>query len=636
MELVHVEINNYRSIEKLDLDFTKETKVFIGVSETGKSNLLRALNVINKNYSFNPKDIRENINYDSKSCIDYTIRLNNEEKKKIISSIRNDYQYINLDKIFSDGKKNIDFSDLVGCSFLYKVDIEHETKNIEYNLCLDKVVINNGIKLLIVPENETKTIIDEKSNTEISFQGTNYIDNNKLNVEETLLSNIIIEEFASELENKISKYILDLFNINVLYWKYEDKNLLPPEINTIEFVNNPDMCLPLKKIFELAGKENIKEEYEKCQSRKRHSAWKNLLEEVSKKVNVYIKGKWSSIPDNTKIQLIQDGEVIAIEIKDSKNGYEMVDRSDGYKRLMTFLIMISIDNKLSKLKDSLILIDSPDSEIDIPSQKYLKNELIEIGKNNYVFYSTHSPYMIDNDNIERHYVVSKKSETTKVEQAEESKAYDNAIILNALGTTLFEDVHNINIAFEGYTDKKLFDCGKTNLSKPNIDKLNQVGRCQFGGLKNLNAFVGIWELICKSKKCIVCIDSDTSGTEKEKSFYNNNIEDVCELINYQKYISERKIETAEDFLTSTHIKNVCENFAKKNNKNVLIELEKLQDDSKTKMSIIDAWLGKFKFEDYKKKRSELKRQLFNDLKPNDIREDYKEFLNGFITDYYNK
>ena len=30
--------------------------------------------------------------------------------------------------------KNIDFSDLVGCSFLYKVDIEHETKNIEYHL----------------------------------------------------------------------------------------------------------------------------------------------------------------------------------------------------------------------------------------------------------------------------------------------------------------------------------------------------------------------------------------------------------------------------------------------------------------------------------------------------------------------
>lgn len=636
MELVHVEINNYRSIEKLDFELAKETKVFIGVSETGKSNLLKALNVINKNYNFNAKDIRENIDYDSKSYVDYTIKLNNQEKKKMVDFLKNDYQYINLDKIFNDGEKDVPFSDLVNCEFLYNIDIENETKNIEYHLCSKKIGINDGIKLFDVPKNETKTIIIEQTNSEITFQGKNYIDCEKINVSEELLTDIEIEELTSELENKISNYIADIFNINVLYWSYSDNNLLPPEINTEEFVNNPSMCLPLKKIFELAGKENIKEEYDKCQSRNRRSAWKNLLEEVSKKVNTYIKGKWSSIPDNTKIQLTQDGNDIAIEIKDTKNGYEMVDRSDGYKRLMTFLIMISIDNKLSKLKDSLILIDSPDLEIDIPSQKYLKKELIEIGKNNYVFYSTHSPYMIDNDNIERHYVVSKKNETTKVEQAEESKAYDNAIVLNALGTTLFEDVHDINIAFEGYTDKKLFDCGKNLLSKTDIDKLNQVGRCQFGGLKNLNAFVGIWELICKSKKCIVCIDSDTSGKEKEKSFYNNNVEDVCDLIDYQKFISKRMIETAEDFLTPTHIKSICDIFAKNNNNDNLIQLDKLEDDSKSKMCVIDAWLGKFHFENYKTKKNELKRQLFDDLKSSDIRDDYKEFLNGLITNYIEK
>ena len=55
MELVNVEINNYRSIEKLKLDFEKNTKVFIGVSETVKSNLLKALNVISPNYGFEKK-----------------------------------------------------------------------------------------------------------------------------------------------------------------------------------------------------------------------------------------------------------------------------------------------------------------------------------------------------------------------------------------------------------------------------------------------------------------------------------------------------------------------------------------------------------------------------------------------------
>lgn len=639
MELVHIEINNYRSIEKLELDLERNTKVFIGVSETGKSNLLKALNVINPNYNFEKKDIRENISYDSQCEIKYKIKLSETEKKQLIEVLKNNYQYINLDKLFISNKKYIPLSKLFNDCFIYTINVENETKNVKSIFKWENLQINPNIKIVVLNGNNTLTISNESNDSHITIKGTNYIDEENFSISDNMKENLDLDTLLNDIEKIANKYVLEHININVLYWKYSDENLLPAEIKTKDFIENPDKCLPLKKIFELAGKEHIKEEYDRCQQTGRKSSWKNLLQETNKKINNYIKGKWSSIPDNTKITLGENGEYITIEIKDSKNCYEMVDRSDGYKRLMTFLIMISIDNKLSKLKNSLILIDSPDLEIDIPSQKYLKNELIEIGKNNYVFYSTHSPYMIDNDNIERHYIVSKKNETTKIEQAEESKAYDNAIILNALGTTLFEDVNNINIAFEGFTDKKLFDCGKNLLNQDKFKKISDVGRCQFGGLKNLNAFVGIWELICKSKKCIICIDGDEKGKEKEKSFLNNNLYTVCEIINYNKYITNRKIETAEDFLTTKHINKICDVFSKKYNNKNLISKEKLEDDSKAKMDVINAWLGKFHFAssngEYNQKRSELKRLLFENITTDDIRIDYKDFLNEFIKNHLN-
>lgn len=639
MELVNVEINNYRSIEKLKLDFEKNTKVFIGVSETGKSNLLKALNVISPNYGFEKKDIRENISYDSHCEINYLIRLSNDEKKELITTLKDYFPYLDLEKTFICSKNYVDITYFLNNCFIYNINIEDEERNIKSIFDWKELKINSNIRLLSANENSPLTIINKSDNSEVVITETNYVSLENFSFSDELGENISSEKILNDIEEIANKYIIENFNLKVLYWNYSENNLLPPEIKTEEFVANPDICLPLKKIFELAGKEHIKEEYDRCQQRGRKSSWKNVLEDVNKKINKYIKGKWPAIPDNTKILLNQNGEYITIEIKDTNNGYEMVDRSDGYKRLMTFLIMISIDNKLSKLKDSLILIDSPDLEIDIPSQKYLKNELIEIGKNNYVFYSTHSPYMIDNDNIERHYIVTKKSETTKIEQAEQSKAYDNAIILNALGTTLFEDVNNINIAFEGFTDKKLFDCGKSLLSKKSLEIINQVGRCQFGGLKNLNAFVGIWELVCKSKKCIVCIDGDEKAKEKEKSYLNNSLIDVCEIISYSKYISERKVETAEDFLTSEYIKQVCDNFSKKYNNNILIQKEKLDDDSKVKMDIINAWLGKFHFKSsdnsLNQKRSELKRLLFENITTKDIREDYTEFLTKFINNHLN-
>lgn len=416
---------------------------------------------------------------------------------------------------------------------------------------------------------------------------------------------------------------------NVLFWKYDEKNILPSEIRTEDFVSNPDKCMPLKKLFELSGIKDIKKEYDLKKSTGRTNSFENLLEKISQKSNEFLKTKWKSMSEDTQLIITESGDNIRISIKDSKNKYDMLDRSDGFKRLLTFLILISIDNSTNTLKNSLILIDCPEAEIDIPGQKYLRNELIEIGKSNYVFYSTHSPYMIDNNNIYRHYVVTKSKEITQIKIGEEADYNDSSILFNALGTSLFEDVSNLNIAFEGWTDKQLYNAG-LKLLKPAIkSKLEKIGICQIGGLRNAKAFAATWQLICKVKKCIILSDSDSTAETIKRDFLKEHLDEDVQWFSYTDLIeSDRKIKTAEDFINPDKIKKICDEYIEDKTGVIPISLDSLKNTNISNMYIIDEWMKQFGYdsETIKSEKKKIKSKIFEKLTKNNIIDDYKQLL----------
>ena len=67
-------------------------------------------------------------------------------------------------------------------------------------------------------------------------------------------------------------------------------------------------------------------------------------------------------------------------------------------------------------------------------------ELLKIGRNNYVFIATHSQFMIDNKNKERHYIVTKPHNNTEVHQWNETKDLsDDEILRAAFGINVLND-----------------------------------------------------------------------------------------------------------------------------------------------------------------------------------------------------
>ena len=95
MLLKNVKIQNYRSIKNLDLYIERINKrhcyIFLGINETGKSNILKAISLIDKNRKFNyEKDCEKAAKKHSEEVkLKYTFELDTENLSKIREHFKN-------------------------------------------------------------------------------------------------------------------------------------------------------------------------------------------------------------------------------------------------------------------------------------------------------------------------------------------------------------------------------------------------------------------------------------------------------------------------------------------------------------------------------------------------------------------
>ena len=574
MELRNVHIKNLKSIENISLDLEKDCKILVGLSESGKTNFLTALKALDSKVVVDKTYVKEGTRKSEDAFIDFVLQFNDDEIKIISDELLKKHQFIN-EMVLHQGEK-VNIIDFISHKIVYRINIRNNSRqflyyiyndpNNKYNLNSEYTYINAQ------PSNKIKLVkLDDNSNVEVDCF--------------TIISN---KEYGCSIENDIKTFynileekiieIIQTRNLeipNVLYWEYDDKYLLPSEVKIDDFMKNNDICIPLKNMFELCEISNIKEEYDD-KKEMGESSFQNLLDSISDTVDVYLKKVWKSMPKDSKIVLQEVGNVIKIRIKDSKNTYSADKRSDGFKRIVTFLLMLSIDNKNKALNNTLLLIDEPDSKIDIPGQEYLRDELINIGKNNYVIYSTHSTNMIDNNNIGRHIIIKKNNESSIIEYANDDNYMDVATLYRALGMNVYSVINEQNLVFEGWTDQLVFELytGKRNVTFRN------VGITHLSGITKANQYAEFWGLL--SKKYYIISDSDSTALQMKDSFLYNKYSGIW--LTYGDYCGEKFV-TLEDFVSNDRILKIAKEFKKKNN--FLIDLEEKNFDvDDNKISII--------------------------------------------------
>jgi len=632
MLLKKAEILEFRSIKKETISFDPQFRILVGINESGKTNVLKALNLLSKNISPQVSDERtplpdENDIDIPPARVIFSFEIQ-DEKEKIKEDILSKIYNLQTKGIIKNTNETLHLTQILDSldNLQYIADISNEKKFFEYTFSLNLKKRSDSCP----PEFRFKNKDGEEINP-FDYEFFVVTEEEEKNFPGNLFDNVSLQEFFDYIKNTSNKILEDSLP-EVVFWEYKPEQLLKDFVNLQDFITNPDISIPLRNMFYLANIHDIPKYLENKMKRGKYSLG-NSLESIATKSTNYFKSKWEEYKD-VKFSLQLDGENISCGITE-KNKFSIENRSDGFKRFIAFLLSISCQNRIKSLKNALILIDEPDNGLHPSGIRYLRDELKEISKNNIVICCTHSIFMIDKNNIARHIIVEKHDEITKLEMAKEDNILKEEVLYQALHYSLFELLAEINILFEGWLDVKLF---KVAISKnSNIAKyFKKIGIGYTQGAETFKCFIPPLELA--GRKVLIISDGDEKA-KKEKALY----EEIRYLTPWKLYSDiDPNIQaiTGEDFLKKDYLSEKLNKLLKKYKYEFKIEKKDIPD------SDVLSYIRKiFKENSIKISKTEkfighLKDSLFSeDLKIENIKDSYFDLLKGikkFIEDNINK
>lgn len=627
MKLTRVEIKNFRSIQHIRLTFDPACRVLVGINESGKSNILKALALMGSDYDPVKKDDLREALPDEEAIDEAYVRfvfafekaesdkLFKEISVKILASAKNP-------DIVSISTKNKSVKEFCATrnEGLYSVNIIEEEKSFLYWRAPGNYKLIAGWKkpAKVCPADFVIEIKGEK------YKLANYALVRAADLGEVpaeYLEDATIEDLFS-LAGGITTNITEENLPDTLFWVYDESNLLPANVKIADFAANPDSCIPLKNMFALAGITEIKRSIED-KRKGTDNQFQNYLDSIAKKTTIHFRGVWKEYK-NIEFCLKLNADQIIPGIKE-KNTHDFARRSDGFKRFATFLLMISVNVKTDSLNDTLLLIDEPDIGLHPSGARYLRDELIKISLTNYVVYSTHSIFMIDSSDVGRHYIVRKGDEITSIEAAQESNIADEEVLYNALGHSVLSVIKEDNIIFEGWKDKRLFRVALEGATAALQKKYEKVGICHAKGVPSIKTITPLLELA--KRRCVIISDSDKPGKDQQKSYKNSG--GFGDWRTYQDIDTSIEAITGEDFMKNAYIAEQVQALIASTTMPAFPEAT--LPDKKGKLVAISKWLtDNGMTQDQAKEAVEnIKNSIFEHLTHTDIDDtEYKKLLQG--------
>ena len=635
MKLDSVEIKNFRSIKDAEIHFDPACRVLVGINESGKSNILKALSFLAEEHKPDKsKDLREALRGEEEieeSYIDFIFNFEKEESEELIESVSSQMlastENPNIVSVSGKSEKAKRFCTNRNKG-VYRINIFTEEKYPLYYSLGEDCKLTTGWKkpTNLCPKDFTISLNDQE-HVLIQYELVRSAD-----LPPDIPDQYLEDAEIGDLEQIYSRTIREITLEHLpktLLWEYSESNFLPEKVEIEAFSQNPDSCEPLKNMFALAGIQDIEESINQARSGTTNK-FINYLDSIADKTTKHFRTVWKEY-GSIKFSLQLNADQIVPGIKE-KNIYDFAKRSDGFKRFVTFLLMVSANVKTDKIRNTLLLIDEPETSLHPSGARYLQNELINISKKNYVVYSTHSIFMIDQSELKRHYIVKKKNEITNVEIAKESNIREEEVLYNALGYSVFSILEESNLIFEGWYDKHLFKTALENAGHNLQKKYKDVGICHAQGVGTIGKISPMIELA--ERNCLIVSDSDKAAKNHKKAYENNRGFGRWET--YQDIDSSIEAVTAEDFIKNDFIARQIKTALSGNGNKTFNFDENILSAKKDKLSEIRKWLKNqcgMSDEETKEKITEVKDLIYENISPSNIEyEEYEKLLTGISFD----
>jgi predicted ATP-dependent endonuclease of OLD family len=511
MKLEKIKIVGFKSINEVEFPIVKYgktesyTTILLGKNETGKSNILDAMatpllarnqqqvdflkirnmqtepELVSVFFTFN---LRNDTNY--RTYISDAITLPEELLNNItINCFTKEYRLQKKNTVFS-----VDYDFSLNNISLTKYFYTSVTKTVTSNTSANSAQTQKKIETTVIKH---KSELDEQ--------------------DENPYTPLDADQLKSILKKALDKFAETVY-IPVDVWKANSDYLIQDNILLDEFAENPSN-LPLKNMFFLANirtKDEIRVKIDEI--KEDHKQRRKLQTLLSKQTTQYLNTRWKELEISIVVE-INDNLVLNVFVQDKRdkeNFFDMSDRSQGFKQFVSLLLSISISSLSGAVKDHLILIDEPEIHLHPSGARWMLQELLEIGKNNFLFMTTHSNFMLDKETRDRHFLITKdRQNLTNYRQIKnEEDINDDEVLKSAFGiNTIFDFLSPYKILVEGASDKEL-------LSKALVKrKKNHSILISNGNGNNLPAVASIMSL--ENVNPLVITDDDKAGRAIKES-----------------------------------------------------------------------------------------------------------------------
>lgn len=577
MKITNVEISNYKSIKDIEIPFQEygsysnksNTCLFVGLNETGKTSILEALNLIDKDFSgANYEEICFKPALDDNEYVELYIYFEQKMNKWWIDKL------VDICNIPKQIAEKISFKEI-----RKNVYIKDDTVDSEYYIAIDEINLFN----YLIEESEIFLIKDKNQIKEsITKQNaSSFLNDNQELLDKSVLEGIISEEFTNIFDANIPK---------VQIWKPKKEFLINGPIDLNIFKDDTSSSVPLKNIFHISGfltDEAIKKTIERALKKQEKSD--ELKDKLSSATTKHINKIWKEHKIKIVVSINDSNCQVFIEDKDKKHSYfRMEQRSDGFQQFVSLILSLSAQNDSNNLKNKVILIDEPEVHLHPSGVRYMRDEILKIGKNNHVFVSTHSHYMVDTNCPERHWIVKKERAKTSIFQIDENTPIeDDDVLTSAFGLNLFKELlPQYILVVEGGDDKHVIQyvLDKLDISLSYSIK-SAGGASKAPGIASLLSNEGV--------PAFVLFDDDKEGRDNKKKIldkfkdtYNqNNVFTLRDLVSTIPQYS-----TIEDMMPLNFVKSFFEvelnkTFTLDNNKAVILQLKQQAEELKDKQKL---------------------------------------------------
>lgn len=541
IKLTQVTIDKYKCIQKpQSVDIDSKITTIVGMNEAGKTSFLSA--IAKTNYFISDPDFKFDItdDYPRNDLIDF------QESDEDCDIIQCRYEISSelLKQIEDEFGIGVFTSNIFTYTCHYKSE-KNTIAGLSANLNLYLELQSKKYSL----SDETKEKIKHVTSLfEVEDIIGNVIDTDLIQFKTDIKK--IIDGSYSDFDNLLYGYIVKILIKPKMpkFWYYDDYYPLPGKININELISQPptnEKDKTSKALFDLA---RIRPEDILSATDKEYEKYIALLEASSNKITREIFKYWSTNKNlgiEFKIQNKnnihgQIEKILDIRVKNNLHGITLpLDRrSKGFNWFFSFIIWFS---KIQSDKNSeyVLLLDEPGLNLHASAQADLLRFFDDLSKKYQIIYTTHSPFMVDTEHLDRVRTCFETNDGTVISDSIQEKDPNTLFPLQAaLGYDIAQNlfVSKNNLLVEGPADLIYLTVLSSILEIENRTFLkDNITIVPVGGLDKVSTFIS---LLRGSKLNVACL-LDTFTDQKGKK----RVDDL--VIN--KIIKEKNIRFFHEF-----------------------------------------------------------------------------------------